>query len=73
MAFVQASTIRPGTDSALMAVADTNIDPEATLRALLSIVAERYRDLRGIDDLRAVLNYQLDNVRGDEDYEFMRP
>ena len=57
----------------MVAAADTNIDPEVTLRALLSVVAERYRDLRGVDDLRAVLSYQLDNARGDEDYEFMRP
>lgn len=67
------SIAREQVDAALAAAADANVDPEATLRALLGTVAERYRDLKGADDLRAVLQYQLDNSQGDEDYEFMRP
>lgn len=60
-------------DEALAAAAESGIDAETVLRALLATVAERYRDLRGSDDLRAVLQFQLDNARGDEDYMFMRP
>ena len=67
------SISREQVDAALAAAAEANIDAEATLRALLGTVAERYRDLKGADDLRAVLQYQLDNSQGDEDYEFMRP
>ena len=67
------SIAREQVDAALAAAAEANIDPEATLRALLGTVAERYRELKGADDLRAVLQYQLDNSQGDEDYEFMRP
>ena len=67
------SIARAQVDAALAAAAASSIDPEATLRALLGTAAERYRDLNGTDDLRAVLQFQLDNARGDEDYEFMRP
>jgi outer membrane protein TolC len=67
------SIAREQVDAALAAAADANLDSEATLRALLGIVAEQYRELKGADDLRAVLQYQLDNAQGDEDYEFMRP
>jgi hypothetical protein len=49
------------------------VDEELLLRALIGSVVERYRTLKGVDDLRAVLTYQLENVRGDEDHEFMRP
>ncbi len=67
------SIAREQTDAALTAAADAGIDAETVLRALLGTVVERYREARGADDLRAVLQYQLDNCRGDEDYEFMRP
>jgi outer membrane protein TolC len=67
------SIAREQIDAALAAAADSGVDAEATLRALLGTVAERYRDLKGADDLRAVLQYQLDNSQGDEDYAFMRP
>lgn len=60
-------------DGALSAAAETGVDEEMVLRALLSTLVERYRELRGVEDLKAVLQYQMDNVRGDEDYEFMRP
>ncbi len=49
------------------------VDAETLLRALLATLAERYRELKGPDDLRAILQYQLDNSQGDEDYMFMRP
>ena len=60
-------------DGALSAASESGVDEEMVLRALLSTLVERYRALRGVDDLKAVLQYQIDNVRGDEDFEFMRP
>lgn len=60
-------------DGALGAASETGIDTEVVLRALLATLVERYRELKGVDDLKAILQYQLDNARGDEDYEFMRP
>jgi hypothetical protein len=49
------------------------VDAETLLRAMLATLAERYRDLKGPEDLKAVLQFQLDNSQGDEDYMFMRP
>lgn len=60
-------------DGALVAAAEGGVEEEMVLRALLASLVERYRDLRGVEDLKAVLQYQLDNARGDEDHEFMRP
>ena len=60
-------------DGALEAARAGGLDGEVVLRALLATLVERYRELKGVDDLRAVLQYQMDNCRGDEDYMFMRP
>jgi hypothetical protein len=67
------SIARQHVDAALAAANETGVEPETLLRALLATMVERYRDLKGTDDVRAVLQYQLDNCRGDEDYMFMRP
>lgn len=67
------SIARQHVDAALAAAAGAGIDGDVVLRAVLATLAERYRELKGADDLRAVLQFQLDNCRGDEDYMFMRP
>jgi hypothetical protein len=67
------SIAREHMDNALRDARTAGVDPETLLRAVLATMVERYRDLKGPDDLRAVLQYQLDNCRGDEDYMFMRP
>jgi hypothetical protein len=64
---------RQQVDGALQAAQAEGIDGEAVLRAVLATLVERYRELKGIEDLRAVLQFQLDNCRGDEDHLFMRP
>lgn len=64
---------REHVDAALGRAEADGIDADTLLRAMLATLAERYRDLKGPDDLRAVLQYQLDNSQGDEDYMFMRP
>lgn len=60
-------------DAALEAARAEGLDADVVLRAVLATLVERYRELKGVDDLRAVLQYQMDNCRGDEDYMFMRP
>lgn len=60
-------------EGALKAAAESGVEEEMVLRALLATLVEGYRDLKGVEDLKAVLQYQLDNARGDEDHEFMRP
>jgi hypothetical protein len=67
------SIARQHVDGALADARETGMDPETLLRALLATMVERYRDLKGADDVRAVLQYQIDNCAGDEDYMFMRP
>lgn len=64
---------REHVDAAVTQAEAAGVDAEGLLRAMLATLAERYRDLRGSDDLRAVLQFQLDNAQGDEDYMFMRP
>ena len=60
-------------DAALEAARAEGLDADVVLRAVLATLVERYRELKGVDDVRAVLQYQMDNCRGDEDYMFMRP
>ncbi len=67
------SIARDHVTAALADAGAAGIDDDTLLRALLATLAERYRELKGPDDLRAVLQYQLDNAQGDEDYMFMRP
>lgn len=64
---------RQQVDGALQAAQAEGIDGETVLRAVLATLVERYREIKGVEDLRAVLQFQLDNCRGDEDYMFMRP
>lgn len=67
------SIARTAVTDALTAAAADGIEPDTLLRAILGTLAEQYRDLKGADDLRKVLQYELDNAGGDVDYEFMRP
>lgn len=67
------SIARSHVDASLAEAAESGIDADALLRALLATLSERYRELKGADDLRAVLQFQLDNASGDEDHMFMRP
>lgn len=60
-------------DAALADGEGAGVDADTLLRAMLATLAERYRDVKGPEDLRSVLQFQLDNAQGDEDYMFMRP
>jgi len=59
--------------AALAEATETDIDEELLLRALLGSLCEAYRERMGPEDLKAILQFQLDNAQGDEDYAFMRP
>ena len=67
------SIARQQVEGALDAARAAGIDGDVVLRAVLSTLVERYRELKGVEDLRAVLQFQMENCRGDEDYMFMRP
>ncbi|MEZ5559927.1 MAG: hypothetical protein R3E86_15450 [Pseudomonadales bacterium] len=67
------SIAKQSIEQALKEAAAAGVDQETVLRAVLGTLVERYRELKGVDDLKSVLQYQLDNCRGDEDFEFMRP
>ncbi len=58
---------------AVAQAAEQGIAEDDLLRALLGTVSERYRGAKGVEDLKAILTYQLDHAAGDEDMEFMRP
>lgn len=58
---------------ALRIAATDGVDEDILLRAIIGTVAEHYRALKGVSDLEAVLQYELDNASGEEDHEFMRP
>ncbi len=43
------------------------------LHALLVSVIEALKAERGVDDTRGALEFQMNNLADDADYEFMRP
>jgi hypothetical protein len=43
------------------------------LHALLVTVVQAYKSARGIADARRALEFQMNNLADDIDYEFMRP
>ncbi|MEM1228998.1 MAG: hypothetical protein AAGI15_00550 [Pseudomonadota bacterium] len=59
--------------AALAAGVDSGVDTESLLRALIATAVTAYREDRGVADTRSMLEFQLTNCAGDEDFEFMRP
>ena len=49
------------------------IAPRDALHALLVTVVQAYKAAQGVADARNVLQFQMDNLADDIDYEFMRP
>jgi len=49
------------------------LDRETVLRALVTTCVEQYRDAFGAAAVKDMLQFQVDNCQGDEDYMFMRP
>jgi hypothetical protein len=60
-------------DAAVAEAGDDGHPPDAVARTMLSFVIEIYRSNREADDIRAELQYAMDNLDPDQDYEFMRP
>jgi len=59
--------------AAVAQAAEQNLDSETVLRALVTTCVEHYRDAFGPAAVKDMLQFQLDNCQGDEDYMFMRP
>jgi hypothetical protein len=60
--------------SAALADADTAKLPKGDcLHALLVTVVEALKAERGMDDTKRALEFQMNNLADDTDYEFMRP
>ncbi|MGN6517746.1 MAG: hypothetical protein ACTHLR_18110 [Rhizomicrobium sp.] len=71
---MQASDIaRKHFDLAMADARETNIDPDAVARQLLSLVVHRYLETRPIEDVQSELRFVADNCDPDADYIFMRP
>ena len=64
---------RTAIDAALVSARQDGFDPADVGHALLISAVESYKSLRGIEDTRAALEFQLNNLSDDLDYEFMRP
>lgn len=67
------SVAREAVNTALANAEAEGVDAETTLRALLGTITENYRELKGPGDLKAVLQFELHNASGSEEYEFTRP
>ena len=59
--------------AALAQASDQQLDRETVLRALVATCVEEYRDAFGPAAVKEMLQFQVDNCQGDEDYMFMRP
>jgi hypothetical protein len=53
--------------------AKQHIEPGDALHALLVALVQAYKAARGIPDTRHALEFQMNNLADDLDYEFMRP
>lgn len=57
----------------LAAAGDAGFDEALALRALLSAVIDRSKQVRGSADLAQELEFLIDNLDEDRDFAFMRP
>ena len=64
---------RSHVDAALAESAATKVPAGDCLHALLVTVAQALTKERGIADTRHALEFQMNNLNEDADYEFMRP
>jgi len=67
------SIARQHVDAALAEAATAKLGAGDCLHALLVTVAQALKNERGIADTRRALEFQMDNLSDDIDYEFMRP
>ena len=67
------SIARKHVDSALNDAAAEKLGRGDCLHALLVTVAQALTQERGVADTRSALEFQMNNLADDADYEFMRP
>ncbi len=67
------SIARGHVDAALKDAAAAKLPRGDCLHALLVTVAQALAQERGIADTRSALEFQMNNLDDDMDYEFMRP
>jgi hypothetical protein len=67
------SIARTHLDAALAEAARDHLVPGDALHALLVSVVEALKKERGLADTRRALEFQMNNLADDTDYEFMRP
>jgi len=60
-------------EEALNQAGEDNINAGDLLHALMVSVVEAYKAERGGADTKAALEFQINNLADDLDYEFMRP
>jgi hypothetical protein len=60
-------------DAAVAEAGEQGHPPDIVARTALSFVIEIYRQNRDIDDIKSELQYAIDNLDPDQEYEFMRP
>ena len=67
------SIARKHVDAALADAASEGLVAGDALHALLVSVIEALKQQRGVADTRRALDFQMNNLADDRDYEFMRP
>ena len=67
------SIARSHVEAALNEAAAAKLPRGDCLHALLVTVAQALTQERGIADTRSALEFQMNNLADDADYEFMRP
>jgi len=67
------SIVRPHVDASLAEAAAEGHPADTVGRAFLSMAIDIYRRERSLDDIRRELEFAMENLDPDEDYNFMRP
>lgn len=67
------TVVKKHLDAAVAEAGEQGHPPEIVARTALSFVIEIYRKHRDVDDIRTELQYAIDNLDPDQEYEFMRP
>lgn len=67
------TTVKKHLDAAIAEAGEQGHPPETVARTMLSFVIAVYREHRDVADIREELQYAMENLDPDQDYEFMRP
>jgi hypothetical protein len=67
------TVVKKHVDAAVAEAAAEGHPADIVARTMLSFVIEIYRENRDLEDIRSELQYAMDNLDPDQDFEFMRP